>query len=266
MSSSERRPPAEEIVATTPIGGTDPREPTLTPPAVKRSAARVGSSTAEPNPSVSTPASTDQGSQQAGGMAEQAQEKAAEVAGQAKEQVGAVAGQVRQKTTEQVEGQKDRAAGGLEGLTQALRQTGQQLQQDQPSIAQYTEVAAQQVERLAGYLRQRDLRQIMDETEQLARRQPTLFLGGAFAFGLIAARFLKSSSQAGQAGAASYGSPYQTPTHRPPAATGQAVGRPAYTPATTETETRSFELSELDRPSTGATTPRVRRSAGTEAE
>jgi hypothetical protein len=36
---------------------------------------------------------------------------------------------------------------------------------------------------------------MIQEVERFARRQPALFLGGAFTLGLIAARFLKSSSE-----------------------------------------------------------------------
>jgi hypothetical protein len=35
----------------------------------------------------------------------------------------------------------------------------------------------------------------MNDAQRLARRQPALFVGGAFAVGLLGARFLKSSAQ-----------------------------------------------------------------------
>ena len=49
------------------------------------------------------------------------------------------------------------------------------------------------MQRAADYLDRTDSREMMHHTEQFARRQPALFLGGAFGLGLIAARFLKSS-------------------------------------------------------------------------
>jgi hypothetical protein len=54
--------------------------------------------------------------------------------------------------------------------------------------------AVDQIERFAGYLRNRDVGQMVDDVERFARRQPGLFLGSAFTIGLLAARFLKSSS------------------------------------------------------------------------
>jgi hypothetical protein len=42
-------------------------------------------------------------------------------------------------------------------------------------------------------LRKKDVQQLMQDAQRLARRQPALFIGSAFALGLVAARFLKSS-------------------------------------------------------------------------
>jgi hypothetical protein len=72
---------------------------------------------------------------------------------------------------------------------------------------------AETTERLATNLEGKDLDQIVDEVEQFARRQTALFLGGAFALGLVAARFLKSSS--GSRARSMYTSPPQSDS-RPP--------------------------------------------------
>jgi hypothetical protein len=72
-------------------------------------------------------------------------------------------------------------------------------EQDQDPIGQYADRAAEQVERFSGFLRERDADQLIGEAENLARRQPAVFLGGAFALGVLGARFLKASSS-GQAG------------------------------------------------------------------
>jgi hypothetical protein len=47
---------------------------------------------------------------------------------------------------------------------------------------------------VSTYIRDHEVRDLISETERLARREPLLFLGGAFAVGFIAARFLKASS------------------------------------------------------------------------
>jgi len=61
---------------------------------------------------------------------------------------------------------------------------------------QYTETLSQQVEKLSGYLERQDLSGLMSDVERFARRNPAIFLGGAFALGILAARFLKSSTPA----------------------------------------------------------------------
>lgn len=127
-------------------------------------------------------------------VTEQAKQATGQVAEQVKETTGQVADLAREQVSTRLSGQKDRAAEGLTSVADALRQTGQQLRgQDQQMVTDYIDSAAQQVERISNYLRQNDLGRLVDDIEGLARRQPGLFLGGAFALGLLGARFLKSS-------------------------------------------------------------------------
>jgi hypothetical protein len=133
------------------------------------------------------------------GIVEQAQQKVGEVAGQVQEKAGAVVDQVRERATTTLDRQKDQAAGSLWGVANAIRQTGEALRdKDQAAFAQVTDKAADQIERISSFLGHRDVNQIVNEVQHFARRQPALFLGGAFALGLIGARFLKSSSQSSQ--------------------------------------------------------------------
>ena len=60
-------------------------------------------------------------------------------------------------------------------------------------LADYAGKAADQLEQFSARLRERDLTELMDDAKRFARRQPALFVGIAFAAGVIAARFLKSS-------------------------------------------------------------------------
>jgi hypothetical protein len=55
-------------------------------------------------------------------------------------------------------------------------------------------MAADQMRHFSDQLRQKDVRELLSDVERFAQRQPTVFLGGAFALGLLGARFLKSSS------------------------------------------------------------------------
>jgi hypothetical protein len=120
-----------------------------------------------------------------------------------------------------------RAGDTLTEVANAIRQSGQQLREEQPQIAGFVDTAAEQVDKAGDFLRQSDLQDVVYRVEDIARRQPALFIGGAFVLGLVAARLLKTSAggaSGGQgfssgssyrdlgygAGATGYGSAYGT--------------------------------------------------------
>ncbi len=133
------------------------------------------------------------------GSSGETRQRSQEVAQQGQQKASEYAEQGREKAKGQIATQKERASGELQGIARALQQTGSQLrEQDQDSIGQYAEQAAEQVERLSNYLSEKDSEQLLSEVEDFARNRPAVFLGGAFVLGVAAARFLKSS--AGQTG------------------------------------------------------------------
>jgi hypothetical protein len=186
-------------------------------------ATRKGETLMENNPGRNP---GESGTGQGGRVTEQAKEQTQQVAHQTQQQASQAAHQARQKAKSQLATQKERAAGTLGGVAQALRQTGQQLQeQDQGSVGNYAQKAADRVERFSGYLRQRDVDQLVGEAESFARRNPVPFLGGALALGFFATRFLKSSSEGGSSGR---GGSRATGEQEP------SVGVPEYSPASVE--------------------------------
>jgi hypothetical protein len=86
----------------------------------------------------------------------------------------------------------ERAATGLNDLAGNIRRVSTEMETDQPTIANVASAAADQTERLARYLRETDARGLIATIEDLARRQPILFLGGAFLLGVAASRLLKA--------------------------------------------------------------------------
>ncbi len=88
---------------------------------------------------------------------------------------------------------KEKAASKLGGIAQALRAGGDELGSD--FAGNYIGKAAQQIESLTDYVQTKDLPEIVSDVERFARREPAIFLGGSFALGLLAARFLKSTSR-----------------------------------------------------------------------
>jgi hypothetical protein len=166
-------------------------------------------------------------------LLEKAKQQTQQVIEQTQQKAGEAMDRARDQVKSQVATQKERARDSLEGVAQALHQTGQQLREaNQGVLGEYAEGAARMVERVSGYLDQRNIDQLVGEVEAFGRRQPGLFLGGAFALGFLAARFLKSSSPYGRSttfetSSARYamaGRPeYDAATMRPDAGIGSAA-------------------------------------------
>ena len=101
---------------------------------------------------------------------------------------------VKQTAAAQLTTQKTRATDALGSVAAAIRQSSQPLRDNnQAMLADYAGKAADQLEQLSTRVRERDLTELMDDAKRFARRQPALFVGAAFAAGVLAARFLKSS-------------------------------------------------------------------------
>jgi hypothetical protein len=125
-----------------------------------------------------------------------------DMAQQAKETAGNLVGQARTQVKTQLTSQKEKAAESLGGVAEAIRQTGTTLnEQDQPApVGRYVNQAADVIDNVAQYLRTKDIDEMFGQVEDLARRQPAVFIGAAFALGFMAARFLKSSGTAATSG------------------------------------------------------------------
>lgn len=87
-----------------------------------------------------------------------------------------------------------RAAGHLGSVSEALRSAADTLQRDgEERLADYARRANERLGRSKEYLEARDPRAMADDLERSAREHPGVFLGGAFAAGFAAGRFLRAS-------------------------------------------------------------------------
>lgn len=121
---------------------------------------------------------------------------ATETKDQIKEQVGGLTDQVRQQATHQISSQKDRVVETLDTVALLLRQAGEHATKDDKAmLAGYVDRASERVGQWSEKLRDEDATQLLEETKQLARREPLLFFSGALAAGFVASRFLRSSAQ-----------------------------------------------------------------------
>ena len=112
---------------------------------------------------------------------------------QATDTAGHLAARATDLGIQQADKGRERAADGIEHVAQGIRRLSTDLEADQPALAGAAETAAEQAERVALFLRNNDAREMLSRVEEAARRQPLLFLGGAFVLGVAASRFLKAA-------------------------------------------------------------------------
>lgn len=145
-----------------------------------------------PNQGMTT---TGTSGDQSGATTDQVKQSANEVADQTKQAASQVTDQAKHAAQSQLSVRKDQTAHGLNTVASAVQDMGDKLRQNSQtsSYAQFTDQAANQIQRFSGYLRNHDVREIVDQAEDWMRRDPMIALGGAFVLGLVAARFLKSS-------------------------------------------------------------------------
>ena len=154
------------------------------------------------------------------------------LADQAKQQASSLRQSVEASAMTQLGTQKHRATAGLGQISHALHQTGSQLREQQSPAGEYLDRAASQVDRVGGYLQQRDVREIFTDVEGFARRQPAVVMGGALLLGFLASRFVKSSNSAAtQTGSPHSGRLADVPTAAHMRSGQVATYRPAPVPA-----------------------------------
>ena len=101
---------------------------------------------------------------------------------------------LRSDGRQQIESRKRHAADQIEEVASALSRAGEQLE-SQPTLASYANQIAGSVSNLATRLRDGSIEELIDDTRQMARRNPGLFILGGFAVGVALARFLKASER-----------------------------------------------------------------------
>jgi cell division septum initiation protein DivIVA len=139
-------------------------------------------------------------------IVDQAKQQAQKVVEHTQRRAGEAIDQARVRTKGWIETQLDQAADGLDGVANAVQETGEQLRSHDPNnMGQIADVAgstAATIHNVSSRLRDATVDDIIRDSEDFARRQPGLFIGGVFVLGFMLARFLKSTG--GSASATSY--------------------------------------------------------------
>jgi hypothetical protein len=96
--------------------------------------------------------------------------------------------------------QREELAEEVSDVADAIHQAGDHFKGNQDWIARIVEAGAEELGTLAATLRTNDLEGLMGKLQDLARRQPAIFVGAAMAAGFAAVRIGKvaaaSASQA----------------------------------------------------------------------
>ncbi len=155
---------------------------------------------------------------------EQTKESVGEFAGQA-------LGQAKDKAVSVIGDQKTNLATGINSVADSIRQIGENIggKDDDSQIAalagKYGDSLAGQVEKFSSYVEDKDFKEIMGDVETFARRNPAMFVGGAFLLGVAAARFLKSSGSGQTAKRRSLNNSEKKPAAHDVSATANKIGQ-----------------------------------------
>ena len=104
---------------------------------------------------------------------------------------GEVAVDVKDRMLSAAEESKDGMAERLADAAGAVHRSGEQLEGHQDWLAQLVESGADELGNLASAVRSNDLRGLIGKLEDIARKQPVLFVGAAMAAGFASARLGK---------------------------------------------------------------------------
>ncbi|HEV7298659.1 MAG TPA: hypothetical protein VGN72_04780 [Tepidisphaeraceae bacterium] len=185
---TRNKPPGTDVGGARPESASAPRnDPDQLREDVKRAGETVRDQARATGDQIKNTASDAgrQAKEKAGQVAEQAQRKAAEYARQAQSQGVAMLDQ-----------QKSRAAEQINTFSDAAHRAADKFREEQDdNIAGYIDAAADEVQRVGEYLRERDLNTLWRDAQSFGRRRPEWFLGGMFVAGLALTRFLKASAE-----------------------------------------------------------------------
>ena len=126
-------------------------------------------------------------------VAKEARDSAKEIGQEAASKARSTADHFREQARSSVEEGKTQVAHQVGGLAQALHKSSEELRnQELGRLAEQGDWLASRIEEFQDYLQNRPANEMLNDLRRVARQQPAWFLGGMFAAGLVAARFLQS--------------------------------------------------------------------------
>ena len=119
---------------------------------------------------------------------------ARETAARIKSAASETAGRAKETAQRYASDAKSGAADRIGGYSNAIHQSAKSLEQQDPNIAWATHRAADKLQQLADYVRDRDFDELKADAEDIARRHPVAFFGGMLIAGLVVGNLLKARS------------------------------------------------------------------------
>lgn len=124
---------------------------------------------------------------------------ARDAASRVKSAVGETAERAKSEAQRLAGEAKDDTARRLGGYSSAVHESAKSLEQEDPNIAWAVHQAADRIQGVADYVRNRDFAELRNDAENFARRHPVAFFGGLFLGGLVIGNLLKARAPAPQA-------------------------------------------------------------------
>jgi hypothetical protein len=116
------------------------------------------------------------------------------IVGDVKAKIGEMAEPLKERAEQLADDQKEAGSGHMKTLATAVHGAARELEDGMPKIASSVHNVAQQIEKTADDLRNRNVEELFEGFDRYARQQPALVFGGALMAGFILSRFLKSSA------------------------------------------------------------------------
>ena len=114
--------------------------------------------------------------------------------GKMKRKAAGLAQAAAERVRTEADARKGTAAGTIEQLATAVDSARDGLSES-PTLSQYAGELSGSMHGLAERLRSRSIDDLVNDVRNLARRNPTIFIAGSIAIGLLGARFLKATSR-----------------------------------------------------------------------
>ena len=128
----------------------------------------------------------------AGQELNEAVDEVAKHARQAAGHAADAASKAREKAEALADRGKEMGVGQMQGIARAARGAADELQDQSPEIAGAVRQAADSLDSAANSMRGKSVGEIIDMFDDMARRQPAAYFGGAVLAGFVLTRFMKS--------------------------------------------------------------------------